>query len=145
MLPDELLYEIFTIYIPLNKIYLINKKYNNYFNNKVNKNIRIIQRFNKRIDITEKEKKILYDDFDNTIIDDYIIQRFWIRTYPKDYIISNIRLSVEKLSPRLDNIVLEKLIKLNKELDMNTDKNVNYFINKYVSILPVDKLLYIGW
>jgi hypothetical protein len=145
MLPNELVYEILTNYVNVTNIYIINKEFNIYFNIKINKNIKIIQKFNKYIRIPNVICDLLHNEIDNPMVNDCIIKRFWIQNYPYKYIIPNIKLAANKVPPTMNTKRRDELTKLNNEIVMGNNKNLNYFINKYVSILTVEELLFVGY
>ena len=51
ILNEDTVNKILTEFVPLNYTYLLNKKYNINYNKKIDKNIRIIQKFSRNIDI----------------------------------------------------------------------------------------------
>jgi len=141
MLPIVIINDILLNYSNIDKIYQINKYFNNKFNQNVYYNVIILQRFclnyslptifNSNIDIFST----------NINIEIAFKKRFWIRKYPKDYIKPTIKLSIKKLKKISNQFTLNNLSEL-----LNTkNKNDNYFINKYVSILTLDELEYVGW
>jgi hypothetical protein len=133
-------------FIPLhNRLLLpLNKEFNNINKKLLNKNIIIIQRFIKNTKIPRNIINILDDDFGTYHdINEKMLKRYYIRYYPHEFIKSNIKLSVKKI-PNLDNNKEEQLKSLVELMD-NPNINYNYFINKYINILTIDEICYVGF
>jgi len=142
MIPTVIVDKILLEFMPINKIYIINKNYNNIYNNKIKKNVITLQNFCKRTSIPPF---VIYSINEFSDIDDIrykYIRRFWVRQYPKYYIMDLIKLSIKKLK----NISSTTTIKNLKTLYINENmKNENYLINMYVNFLSVGEIEYVGW
>jgi len=143
-IPNEMVSYIFE-YIPLHiKLQLhLNKYFNNLNKNNLNKNVIIIQQFIKNTKIPSKIKNILDNDFDiHHNINERILKRYLIINYPIEYIHGNIKLALKKL-PNIDNKTKDQLLELINNFN-NKKINYNYYINKYVNILTIEELSYVG-
>lgn len=141
MLSIDIEYKIITEYLPIFDIYLIDKKYNIYFNKKVNKNIKIIQQFSIYTNIIPIIKNKFDNDWDSGRISAKYIKKYWIRTYPIDCIIGNVHNALNKPICKMVKDKLKEVLVIYIE----KNKNENYVINQYVGILNVHQLLYVGW
>lgn len=146
MLNEDIIDVILMEYMTVYDIYLINNKYYNYYKEKLNKNILIIQKFSRTIDIPINIKHILNEDISNLQISEYYIKRYWVRNYPIEYIPDMLNLAIKKL-PRFNyNSNINNLKKL---LDQYNDhyekKNLNYYLNQYIKILNIEELDCNGW